>query len=77
MQSIKGRRLYKRRSKSIEPFHEWFKRSFELTDRVWHRGLDNNKTQILAGLVAYQLLVRYNHGHGQANGQIQWILDRL
>ncbi len=48
MQSAKGRHLYKRRSKSIEPFHEWFKRSFELTDRVWHRGLDNNKTQILA-----------------------------
>jgi hypothetical protein len=75
MESPKGRRIYKRRSKSVEPFHEWFKSCFELNDRVWHRGLDNNQTQVLAALVAYQLLVRYNHRCGRTNGQIQWLLD--
>jgi len=42
----------------------------ELDDRVWHRGLDNNRTQLLAALFAYQLLVRYNHRRGHKNGQI-------
>ncbi len=77
LESPRGRRLYRRRSATIEPFHEWFKSCFELSDRVWHRGLDNNRTQILASMVAYQLLVRYNHRQGRANGQIQWILDCL
>ena len=61
----------------MEPFNEWFKSLFELNDRVWHRGLDNNKTQLLAALFAYQALVRYNHRQGNNNGQVRWILDRL
>ena len=61
----------------MEPFHEWFKNSFELADRVWHRGLQNNQTQLLASLFAYQLLLRYNHRCGHRNGQVQWILDTL
>jgi hypothetical protein len=77
MNSPKGRRLYEQRTKSIEPFHEWFKNDFELTERVWHRGLDNNRTQILAAMVCYQLMVRYNHRLGHDNGQIQWIFDRI
>jgi hypothetical protein len=32
----------------VEPFNEWFKSLFELDDRVWHRGLENNQTQLLA-----------------------------
>jgi len=77
MESSQGRRLYKRRAKTVEPFHQWFKSCFELEDRVWHRGLQNNQTQVLASMVAYQLLVRYNHRHRRNNGQIRWILDRI
>jgi len=72
-----GRRLYRRRGQSVEPFNEWFKSIFELDGHVWHRGLDNNRTQILAAIFCYQLLLRYNHRHRNHNGQIQWILDRL
>jgi hypothetical protein len=71
-----GRRLYRRRQ-MIEPFHDWFKERFELMHQVWHWGLDNNRTQMLAAMFAYQLLVRYNHSCGKKNGQIQWILDCL
>ena len=50
---------------------------FELTDRVWHRGLENNRTQLMAALFAYQTLVRYNHRRGNENGQVHWIPDML
>ena len=77
LRSPKGKRLYQRRSQTVEPFHEWFKNSFELSDRVWHRGLQNNQTQLLAALFVYQLLLRYNHRCGHKNGQVQWILDTM
>jgi len=77
LHSPRGRRLYARRSKTVEPFHEWFKNSFELTDRVWHRGCDNNQTQLLAAIFCYQLLLRYNHRCGRRNAQVQWVLDGL
>jgi hypothetical protein len=77
LNSPKGRRLYKARGQTVEPFHEWFKNSFELSDHVWHRGLANNQTQLLAALFCYQLLLRYNHRCGHQNGQVQWILDTL
>ena len=73
----RGQRLYARRSLSVEPFLDWFKNTFDLTDRVWHRGLENNQTQLLAALFAYQLLIRYNLRCGQRNAQIKWILDML
>ncbi len=76
-ESPTGRRLHARRTPAAEPFNEWFKSLFELDDRVWHRGLDNNRTQLLAALVCYQLLLRYNHRRGRHNGQIQWIVDTL
>ena len=76
-ESPQGRRLYKRRGQTVEPFHDWFKNCFELTDRVWHRGLDNNQTQLLAAMAAYQLLVRYNYRCGRKNAQVQCLLDRL
>jgi Transposase DDE domain len=75
--SRRGKAIYRRRSQTVEPFNEWFKSLFELEDRVWHRGLENNRTQLLAALFAYGLLVRYNHRRGNANGQIRWIIDTL
>lgn len=77
LQSQRGRATYRQRSQTVEPFNEWFKSLFELDDRVWHRGLDNNRTQMLAAMFAYQTLVRYNHRRGNENGQIRWILDIL
>lgn len=77
LRSPRGQRLYQRRGQTVEPFHEWFKHSFELSDRIWHRSLQNNQTQLLAALFAYQLLLRYNHRCGHKNGQVQWILDTL
>jgi hypothetical protein len=76
-QSREGRRLYARRRKTVEPFNQWFKSHFELENRVWHRGLDNNRTMLLSAIFAYQLLVRHNHRCGNENGQIRWILDAL
>jgi len=77
LRSRRGRATYRRRGQTVEPFNEWFKSLFELNDRVWHRGLENNQTQMLAALFAYQTLVRYNHRCGNENGQVRWILDIL
>ncbi len=73
----RGKTIYRRRGQTVEPFHEWFKSLFELDHRVWHRGLENNQTQLLAAVFAYQLLVRYNHRCGKENGQVRWLLDML
>lgn len=75
--SLFGRRLSQRRRKTVEPFNEWFKNLFDLHDHVWHRGLHNNATQILAAIYAYQILVLYNRRFATADGEIQWILDGL
>jgi hypothetical protein len=77
LKSARGRRLYERRKKTVEPFNQWFKSLFELDHHVWHRRLDNNRTQLLAALFVYQLLVRYNHKRGRRNGQVRWIMDAL
>jgi hypothetical protein len=77
LESARGRRIYARRKKTVEPFNEWFKALFELEDRVWHRGLENNRTQLAAALFVYQLLVRYNHRCGRRNGQVRWLMDEL
>lgn len=69
--------MYRRRSRKIEPYNSWLKSRFDLHHCVWHRGLENNKTQILAAIFSYQILLTYNHKHGRNNGQIQWILDSL
>lgn len=76
-ESKKGSRLYALRGQKVEPFNDWFKSLFELDNRVWHRGLGNNQTQLLAAIFCYQLLVRYNHRRGRQNGQIRWIVDTL
>ena len=61
----------------MEPFNQWFKHLFELEERAWHRGLGNNRTQLLAALFCYQLLVCYARRRGLRDAQIQWILDAL
>lgn len=72
-----ARRLFARRAASVEPFNEWLKSLFDLHKRAWHRGLDNNRTQLLAAIFCYQLLLHFNRRHHRSNGQIQWILDIL
>src|SRR5262249_11964338 len=75
--SRRGRRWYARRRKTVEPFNQWFKSLFELDQHVWHRSLENNRTQLLAAIFCYQLLVRFNYATGNHNGQVRWILDAL
>ena len=75
--SRRGKQIYRRRGQTVEPFNEWFKSLFELDHRVWHRGLENNQTQLLAAVFVYQLLVRFNHRCGNKNGQVRWLLDML
>ena len=75
--SARGRRLYAWRGRTVEPFNQWFKHLFDLEDRVWHRGLDNNRTMLLAAIFCYQTLLRYAFARGRRDGQIQWILDGL
>lgn len=77
LRSKRGRQLYARRSQTVEPYNSWFKALFELEDRVWHRGIANNRTQLAAAMLVYQILLRLNHNHGRLNGQIKWILDGL
>ncbi len=74
----RGRSLFARRKTSVEPFNARFKNMFELDEHVWHRGLDNNRTQILTAIFCYQLLVRYHHlRRGGRDAQVQYLLDRL
>jgi len=75
--SAAGQRLRLRRCQTVEPFNEWFKSLFELDQRAWHRGLDNNKTQLLGAVCCYQLLVRLNHRRGRHNGRVKWMVDIL
>lgn len=72
-----GRALYRRRRQSVERFNAQFKQLFELEDRVWHRGLDNNATMLTCAVFCFQLLVRYNRRTRAKNACIQWILDAL
>jgi len=72
-----GRRLYRLRSRTVEPFNQWFKHLFELEDRVWHRGLADNRTMFLAAIFAYQLLLRHSRKSGRRDGCIQWLMDAL
>ena len=77
LRSPRGRKVYARRKQTVEPFNGTFKAMFELEDHVWHRGLDNNRTQVLTAIFAYQLLVRAHWMHGGRDAQVQYILDQL
>lgn len=74
--SRRGRPMYRRRRQTVESFPAWLVRVWEL-ERVWQRGLENNRTQVLAALFAYQVLLRYNHQQGNPNGRGKAIVDRL
>ena len=73
----RGRKLYAQRGQSVEPLHERLKSLFEVNPHVWHRGLANNQTQLLAMIFCYQLLLRYNHACGRRDAKVQWILESL
>lgn len=75
--SPEGQTLYARRSQTTEPFHEWIKELFDLHHHAWHRGLSNNRAQLLLALFAYQLMLRVNHALGNRNAAVTWILDAL
>jgi hypothetical protein len=72
-----GRSLYRRRGKTVEPFFGHFEDLFGLDERAWHAGLSNNRTQLLAALVLYQILLVYNRIKGRRNAEVKWILDLL
>lgn len=72
-----SQRIFRLRSQSVEPFNEWFKSTFELKERVWHRGIDNNRTQVLTCLLAYQVLIYSNCRKRNPSGKIRPILDAL
>ncbi len=48
-----------------------FKALFNLEEHVWHTGLDNNRTQSLAALLLYQLLLVYNRVKGEGNADVK------
>jgi hypothetical protein len=75
--SPRGRKLYSQRGQSVEPLHDRLKSLFDLNPRVWHRGLGNNKTQLLSAIFCYQLLLRYNRRYGHRNAQVQWIIESI
>lgn len=75
--SRRGRSLYKRRKISVEPFHAQLKHLFDLDYRVWHWGLDNNRTMVLAAICAYQLLLTHNHKNHRWVANLQCLLDAL
>jgi Transposase DDE domain len=72
-----SRQLYRQRNRTVEPFNDWLKTRFDLHHHAWHRGLDNNRTQLLAAIFSYQMLLRYNRQKGHQHSQLQWILDTL
>ena len=77
LQTRRGRKLYRRRGCTVEPFNAIFKRMFELDEHVWHRGLGNNQTQLLTAIFAYQLLIRVHWKRGGRDAQVQYLLDGL
>jgi hypothetical protein len=75
--SRSGRSLYRRRKTTVEPFNAQLKHLFDLDHRVWHWGLDNNRTMILAAICAYQLLLTHNHTKRRRVANLQCLLDAL
>lgn len=72
-----GQRLYARRRVTAEPFNAWLKERFQLQQHVWHRRLNNNRTQILAAITSYQLILHLNRIHRHSPGAITWLIDAL
>jgi hypothetical protein len=72
-----GRTLYARRKTRIEPFNARLKHLFDLNDRVWHWGLGNNRTMVLAAICSYQLLLTHNHRKHRPVEHLKALLDGL
>ena len=77
LDSPRGRRLYARRRISVEPFHARLKALFRPAGRRLALWLGENRTQMLAAILAYQVLLIHNHQSGQPDACVQCILDRL
>ena len=77
LRSRRGQALYARRNVRVEPFNAQLKHLFDLQDRVWQWGLDNNRTVLLAAICAYQLLLMHNHSKGRRTANLQCLLDAL
>jgi hypothetical protein len=75
--SSRGRRLYARRKCTAEPLNERIKSLFELHERSWHRGLENNQTQLLAAVFADPVLLLHNHRNDAKDACVKCILHRL
>src|SRR5262249_19228086 len=75
--SRRGGALYAPPNVRAEPFNAQLKHLFDLQDRVWHWGLDNNRTTLLAAICAYQLLLAHNHSNGRRTANLQCLLDAL
>jgi hypothetical protein len=56
----------RRRGVRVESFNDWLKSRFDLHHHAWHRGLDNNRTQLLGAILTYQLLMHLNHQRATA-----------
>ncbi|HET6326592.1 MAG TPA: hypothetical protein VFG04_18090 [Planctomycetaceae bacterium] len=44
---------------------------------MWHRGLNNNRTQILAAIMGYQLVLHMNQVYRNSPANITWVIDAL
>lgn len=77
LRSRRGRMLYARRKVRVEPFNACLKHLFDLQERVWHWGLENNRTMILTAICVYQLLLTHNHCKGRRVASLQCLLDAL
>jgi Transposase DDE domain len=77
LRSRRGRALYRRRNVSVEPFNARLKHMFDLNDRVWHWGLPNNRTMLLAAVCIYQLLLMHNGSKRRPMSNLQCLLDAL
>jgi len=75
--SSRGQALYSRRNVCAEPFNSRLKHLFDLNDRAWHWGLENNCTMISAAICAYQILLAHNHSKGRPVANLQCLLDAL
>jgi hypothetical protein len=50
---------------------------FGLKEHVWHAELGNNRTQWLAALVLYQVLLVCNRIKGRGNADVKLLLDLM
>lgn len=69
-------RLYKRRSLSIEPLWAYVKELFDLSELHQH-GIYLGEAEVVSAMVAYDLIVLYNHVEGLKPRAVKSFLDVL